>query len=92
MNRFHTNLDLAQPFVRQLQGNTERFEVGDCVRFSVDVGGHAGVRVFDLRVCARTFDVKSCRWVIELHLPTAPSRSIREWEEWFRRHIRGEDF
>lgn len=85
MISFHTNLDLAKPYVRHLNESPPPLapQKGDRVRFGE-------VRTFELEVVSRTFDASSGKLEIELHMPSYDSRSIKEWEAWFADHMGGE--
>lgn len=99
-NKFFSNLDLVQGFLQQLRDVTERFDVGDAVRFTSFVperelrnnttGRPMSPRSFDLLVVAKTYDVTNRHWLIELHIP-ANVGTIADWEKWFRRHVLGEE-
>jgi hypothetical protein len=89
---FHTNLDEAQRYVEELNAPTgagTRWilpyppSVGDEISFQV----HKDFR-FPLRVVAVRWSEggRACR--VELHMPTVPHSSIREWMDWFERRRR----
>jgi hypothetical protein len=89
--RFKTNLDLAQPYLRYLNDDdldSRDFQNGDRVEFN----NHDGSRSFQLQVVGRTVAVfdnpfRETYMLIELHFPNYETRSIREWEEWFKQHM-----
>lgn len=86
---FFTNLDEAQPYVRDLNapvGHGTRWAgsvpaVGNEILFRV----HANF-AFRLRVCSVTWMAQGAECQVELHLPLVPARSIADWVEWFKRH------
>lgn len=92
---FKTNLDVAQPFLHQLaECDGSSFAVGDFVEFYKNLGTDTkpDIRCFQLAVVARMHDLRAGRLVIELHMPRYDTRSIREWMEWFERHMLGRDW
>lgn len=84
MIRFFTNLDLAQPYVRELSKkwlSPMPPRVGEEIVFALHER-----RTFSLAVVAVRYD-ETGEPTVELHLgKTAPGQSIHEWEEWFKRH------
>lgn len=90
--RFKTNLDLAQSFVTELGGrdlDASDYQRGDLVEFTIDqsVGAKLDRRSFQLEVVARTHRPAAGDTLLELHMPRSDTRSIREWEQWFKRHV-----
>lgn len=86
---FRTNLDEPQPFMSQLAGqDAAHYRVGDQVEFKV------GKRnVFHLEVIAKTHQPYRNSTLVELHMPKWQNEtmSIREWSEWFQRHVLGRE-
>lgn len=82
MVTFHTNLDLAKPYVQRMHasGLEALPHKGDRIRFG---DAHS----FELEVVQRTFHANSGNVAIELHIPSYDSRSIKEWEAWFKSHM-----
>lgn len=96
---FHTNLDEAHPDVRGM--NTPGHEYEWHGEFGVPAVGSEIVFEFirdniryayPLRVCAVRYMLDSGAVHVELHMPTAPHQSIREWVEWFNRHRHGREW
>lgn len=90
--RFKTNLDQAQRFVDALSGrdfDANDYHHGDLVEFTIDhsIGAKLDRRSFQLEVVARTHHPTAGYVLIELHLPRHWTQSIREWEQWFKRHV-----
>ncbi len=87
MITFHTNLDEAQPHVRELNrtwfGGAPVPSVGHEVELPLSNG-----RVLPLRVVAVRWDHAGDARV-ELHI-AQHGMSIRDWMEWFKRHTRHE--
>lgn len=84
--RFRTNLDAPQRWVSDLNErglDSRDFAMGDHVAF-VNATGN---REFCLRVVQRKVYALGNFTEIELHLPAHETRSIRDWEEWFKRHM-----
>jgi hypothetical protein len=86
--RFRTNLDEAQPYLAQLSNyEGEPPPVGARIEFE---SFHRKAS-FQLEVVALTYVAKNSAWDVELHIPkTFAGQSIREWMDWFARHVRGE--
>ena len=97
---FHTNLDLAQPYMLTLNNewNDRHHPIpskGDKISFSFTklFFGKSSEYAFELEVCGITFDAKG-NWVkVELHIPSYfSSMTLAGWEEHFRRHVLGKDY
>ena len=99
---FHTNLDLASRFVSDKFGwgtkyDARDFQLGDIVVIEVFVGSGHKTAGFELEVVARRHKFEAgtmstdAYTEIELHMRRSDTRSIREWSEWFERHVLGRD-
>lgn len=93
--RFHTNLDLAQQIVyfqtRESEFSNVVPRVGERIRF--DLSGHAEHlhgHHFDLEVCGVVYLADGKTVIVELHMPRVPAISIPEWEDRFKRRLRGD--
>jgi hypothetical protein len=87
MAYFTTNLDLAQPYVRELSKKWQSAHLprkGEKVVFSL-----SGRRGFMLEVVDVRYTEEGIP-TVELHMGNAtPCRTIMEWKEWFKRLTRG---
>lgn len=52
-------------------------------------GVHYCRSYFELEVCGVTYLADGTKAIVELHLPRSPALSISEWEERFKRRLRG---
>ncbi len=84
--QLHTNLDEAQPYVRLQRWQGPVPSVGQEVEFRLD----AGPKVFRLRVVSVVWSSDGLIARVELHVPAAPHRTIREWCDWFKEWERAE--
>lgn len=81
---FNTNLDLAKPFLNQCEWIGPVPHKGEQIEFNL-----TGKKKFRLSVVGVTYSERG-DVEVELHMGDAtPCQSIREWEEWFKRHSRG---
>lgn len=94
---FQTNLDAAKPEVRALNERARTLTSpsaiprdGDKITFPFKKDGKPGFS-FDLQVVSVSFNYVAEEIVVELHIPTIPSRSIAEWTEWFNHFRYGHD-
>jgi hypothetical protein len=87
--RFRTNLDEAQPYLSRLPDYHSFLPpVGSRIEFT----SFHRKATFQLEVVELVFDMKAAQWIAELHIPkTFAGQSIRQWMDWFRRHVNGEE-
>lgn len=84
---FYTNLNAAQPYVRQMESWPAAFgvpRVGERIEFNMTNDKRFDLEVVDVSyrcVFGGTYMAR-----VELHMPSYHTRSITEWTEWFKRH------